>query len=183
MDSWCDLEHDIVVSSGGGNWAARMWADSTTAGHYLTAEIQEGLTAYEWRMDPERRYRDRLRGPVVLIGLRQEGVATSADFDWALLHRIFAEHIIDGGGQPRDEHAWQTTAARPTDPIDRRNWQAVVQAGAPRWLGKGWGMKVAQTTQSCLFGARFGISPSPTLGAIDAELQQLQSLLMRAAGT
>lgn len=81
MDSWCQLEHDIDPSSGGGNWAVRMWADSSSPGHFLTAEIQEGLTAYEWRADPDRPYRDRLPGPVVLLGLRQDGVSTSADFD------------------------------------------------------------------------------------------------------
>jgi hypothetical protein len=25
MDQWCELPHDIVPSSGGGNWAARIW--------------------------------------------------------------------------------------------------------------------------------------------------------------
>lgn len=182
MDSWCDLEHDIVPSSGGGNWAARMWTDSPAPGHFVTAEVQEGLTAYEWRVDPDSPYRDRLPGPVVLLGLRQDGVTTSADFDWALLHRMFAEHVIDETGHPRDDRAWHTTAARPTDPVDRQNWQAIVQSGAPRWLGKGWGMKVAQSTQSCLFGARFGISPSSTLDEIDAELQRLQPLIVGTAG-
>jgi hypothetical protein len=95
MDMWCDLEHDIVPSSGGGNWAARMWASCSAEGHFVTAEVQEGLTAYEWRPDPDRPYRDRLPGPVVLLGLRQEDVTTSADFDWSLLHRMFAAHVID----------------------------------------------------------------------------------------
>jgi hypothetical protein len=43
-------------------------------------------------------------------------------------------------------------------------------------------MKVAQSTQSCLFGARFGISPSSTLGEIEAELRRLQSLILAPAG-
>ena len=41
----------------------------------------------------------------------------------------------------------------------------------------GWGMKVAQDTGSCLFGARFGFPPDYTLGEIDAELQRLQPIL------
>lgn len=94
---------------------------------------------------------------------------------------MFAALVIDETGHPRDDRAWHTTAARPSDPSDRQNWQTIVQAGAPRWLGKGWGIKVAQSTQSCLFGTRLGISPSSTLGEIDIELQRLQPLIAAAA--
>ena len=68
MDFWCTLEHDTVPSSGGGNWVARMWAPASGPGHHVTAELQEGMSAYEWRPDPMRPYRDRFRGPVVLLG-------------------------------------------------------------------------------------------------------------------
>jgi hypothetical protein len=44
-------------------------------------------------------------------------------------------------------------------------------------------MKVAQSTRSCLFGARFQIPASSTLGAIDAELQRLQKLIERMAAS
>lgn len=181
MDAWCELEHDMVPSSGGGNWAVRMWAAATADDHFVTAELQEGLTAYEWKPNQDRPYRDRLPGPVVLLGMRQEGTATSATFDWTLLHRLFATHLIDSDGRPREDRAWHTTPARPTHPVDKENWQAIVDAGAPRWLGKGWGMKVAQGTDSCLFGARFGLPPSSTLGEIDAELRRLQSLVRTMA--
>jgi hypothetical protein len=117
----------------------------------------------------------------VLLGLRQDDVTTSADFDWNLLHELFAEHVLDAAGAPRDDRAWHLTAPRPHDPIDRANWQTTVEAGAPKWLGKGWGMKVAQSTKSCLFGARFQLPPGSTLGEIDAELQTLQPLIQEMA--
>lgn len=183
MDGWCDLDHDIEPSSGGGNWAARMWTGTAIPGHFVTAELQEGLTAFEWKPNPGRPYRDRLPGPVVLLGLRQDGSPTSANFDWGLLHRMFAEHVIDADGLPRDDRAWHTTSARPTNPVDKQNWQHIVEAGAPRWLGKGWGMKVAQGTESCLFGARFGLAPASTLSEVDAELRRLQPLLLGLAST
>ena len=63
MDSWCSLDHDLVLSSGGGNWAVRMWASASTPQHFVTAEIQEGMTAYEWKPDPGRPYRHRLIRP------------------------------------------------------------------------------------------------------------------------
>lgn len=181
LDSWCELEHDIAQSSGGGNWAVRLWPDASTPDHYVTAELQEGLTAYEWKPDPAKPYRGRLPGPVVLLGLRQENTMTSANFDWPLLYRMFARLTINEAGVPNDGRIWQTTAARPTDPIDKQNWQRIVQAGAPRWLGKGWGMKVAQSTRLCHFGARFGLPPDSTLGAIDGELRRLEPLLVQMA--
>ena len=181
LDSWCSLDHDIVPSSGGGNWAVRVWAPVETPGHFITAELQEGLTAYAWRPDPDHPYSERFKGPVVLLGIRQDFVTTSADFDWLLLHRLFAEHILDGDGNHQDDFNWQTTPARPGHPTDKANWQTIVQAGAPKWLGKGWGMKVAKDTQSCLFGARFGFAPSSTLGEIEAELRRIQPLLERMA--
>jgi hypothetical protein len=46
MDFWCTLEHDMVPSSGGGNWVARMWAPASAPGHHVTAELQEGMSAY-----------------------------------------------------------------------------------------------------------------------------------------
>lgn len=181
LDSWCELEHDIIQSSGGGNGGVRLRADASAPDHYVTAELQEGLTAYEWKPNPATAYRDRLPGPVVLLGRRQDHTTTSANFDWPLLHRMFTRHLLDGAGAPRDGRVWQSTAARPTDPIDKENWQRIVQAGAPRCLGKGWGMKVAKNTGSCLFGARFNLPRDSTLGVIDDELRRLQPLLMQLA--
>ncbi|GAB3488271.1 hypothetical protein [Flexivirga lutea] len=179
LDGWCQLPHDIEPSSGGGTWAVRIWTSSRSPGHLVTAELQEGMTAFEWKPDPTKPYRQRLRGPVVLLGLRQDDIETSANFDWTQLHAMFAEHILDENGSTRDGRAWHVTAARPGDPVDRANWEAIVAAGAPRWLGKGWGMKVARSAQSCLFGARFQLPPDSTLGKIEAELKRLEPVIAR----
>ena len=183
MHAWCDLPHDSVQSSGGGNWAVRMWHEASAPGHYVTAEMQEGMTAYEWRYDPAQPYRERLRGPVVLVGLREDGPDTSEGFDWLLLHRMFTNHVLDDTGQPRDERSWRTTSARPNDPVDKQNWLNMVHAGAPRWLGQGWGMKVARSHRSSLFGARFEVPATATLRMIDAELRRTQVLLLAMAST
>ncbi|HEY5784081.1 MAG TPA: hypothetical protein VIT65_04840 [Microlunatus sp.] len=89
------------------------------------------MTAYEWRYDPAQPYRERLRWPVVLVGLREDGPDTSEGFDWLLLHRMFTQHVLDDTGQPRDGRYWRTTSARPNDPVDKRNWLSMVHAGAP----------------------------------------------------
>jgi hypothetical protein len=135
---------------------ARLVNDHTSdEGRPLLAELIPsviGLTGDELhidalitlRWDPKRPYRARFRGPVVLLGLRQDEVTTSADFDWKLLHRPLRRAGTRRSRAPQDDRVWQTTPPRPTDAIDRANWQSIVAAGAPRWLGKGWGMKVAE---------------------------------------
>jgi hypothetical protein len=99
----------------------------------------------------------------------------------AAVHRLYAEHVLDDHGAPQDDRLWQTTPPKPTDPIDRANWQSIVAAGAPTWLGKGWGMKVAKSGQACLFGGRFELMPNSTLGEIDAELRRVRPLIERMA--
>jgi hypothetical protein len=181
MDTWCTLEHDLELSSGGGAWVAAMRAPSASGGHRVIAEIQEGMPAQSWRLDPARPYRSRLAGPVVLVGLSQHDTDTSAGFDWSLLHQLFVDRVVDRSGQVIDDRAWHTTAASPRDPVDRAGWQRMVDAGAPRWLGKGYGMATARTHGVCAFGARIQIAPSRTLGEIDMELQKLQSLVVEMA--
>lgn len=174
VDGWCSLPHDMEPSSGGGNWAVRIWTPSRAPGHVVAAELQEGMTAFEWKRDPDKPYRERLRGPVVLLGLRQDDVETSADFDWAYLHAMFKEHVLDATGALRVVGTCQTSAARPGDHVDQAHWAAIVAAGAPRWLGKGWGMRVAKSVQSCMFGARFELPKTSTLGQVNEELRKLE---------
>lgn len=179
LDAWCSIPHDMDPSSGGGSWAVRMWTPSRATGHVVAAELQEGMTAYEWKRDPDKPYRDRLRGPVVLLGLRQDDVHTSAAFNWAHLHEMFKEHVLDAEGSAWVKGTWQTTSARPRDPVDQAHWKAIVEAGAPPWLGKGWGMRVAKSVQSCMFGARFELPRTSTLGQVNEELQRLEHTIVR----
>lgn len=181
MDAWCDLEHDLELSSGGGAWVAAMRANSATPGHRVIAEIQEGLPAQAWRPDPEHPYRSRLAGPVVLVGLSQDGVDTSPGFDWRLLHRLFVGRVIDPSGNVVYGRLWQITSANPRDVTDWANWMAMVEARAPGWLGKGYGMATARTRHVCAFGARLQIPPDRTLGEIDVEMRRLQPLILDMA--
>ena len=57
----------------------------------------------------------------------------------------------------------------------------MVSAGAPRWIGKGYGMATAKAHAVSAFGARIQLNPSSTLSQIDAELQDLQTLIIDMA--
>lgn len=178
MDGWCQIDHYLSMSSGGGAWATTMRTPAASPDHWALAELQEGLAAQDWRLDAARPYRSRLVGPVVLVGLSHDGESTSAGFDWLLLARLFRDRIVDGSGHIIDGRPWQTTSANPKNVTDRANWVAMVAAGAPRWLGKGYGMATALTHQVCAFGARIQFPPSSTLGQVDADLRDLQSLIV-----
>lgn len=178
------LQHDIVQSSGGGMWVLRLWADTAVPNLRVQVEVQEGMTAYEWGPDVQRRYRDRLKGPAPAVSLRLSEIDTSESFDWDLLHRVFAEHVLDQSGDPLPGWPWQLTPANPRHPVDRAAWSAMVAAGGPRWLGKGFGMAVAtKAYRECLFGARMQLTPSLTLGEIRDELLRLEPLILAMSAT
>lgn len=178
------LERDLVQSSGGGIWVLRFWADTTVPNLRVQVEVQEGMTAYEWRHDPDRRYRDRLKGPAPVVSLRLSDVDSSEAFDWGLLRRVFAEHVLDENGDALPDWPWQLTPANPRHPVDRAAWKAMVEAGGPKWLGKGFGMAVAtKAYRECLFGARMQFAPTLTLGQIRSELLRLEPLVLAMSAT
>ncbi len=178
------LERDIIQSSGGGLWVLRFWADTHVPNLRVQVEVQEGMTAYEWGADTQRRYRDRVKGPAPVVALRLSDVDTSELFDWGLLRRVFAEHVLDDRGNPLPDWPWQLTAANPRHPVDRNAWTAMVEAGGPKWLGKGFGMAVAtKAYRECLFGARMQLSPSLTLGEIRREILRLEPLVLAMSDT
>lgn len=178
------VERDLVQSSGGGIWVLRFWAETAVRNLRVQVEVQEGMTAYEWRHDPHRRYQDRLKGPAPVVSLRLSDIDTSATFDWELLRRVFAEHVLDANGEPLPDWPWQLTPANPRHPVDRAAWKAMVEAGGPNWLGKGFGMAIAtKTYRECLFGARMQLAPTLTLGQIRDELLRLEPLVLAMAAT
>ena len=181
MQGWCQIDHDLAMSSGGGAWVAAMRTRAPVDDHWVIAEVQEGMAAQEWGPDPDSPFSARVRGPAVLVGLAQIGPVTSASFDWGLLHRLLRGRVYADNGTVLDGRPWQTSTARLRDPADRANWQRVVSAGAPHWLGKGYGMATARSHGVCAFGARLQLAPSLTLDEIDTELTMLQALVIEMA--
>lgn len=178
------LERDIIQSSGGGIWVLRFWAETQVPKLRVQVEVQEGMTAYEWGADTKRRYRDRVKGPAPVVSLRLSDVDSSESFDWELLRRVFAEHALNANGDPLPDWPWQLTPANPRHPVDRAAWSAMVAAGGPKWLGKGFGMAVAtKAYRECLFGARMQLAPALTLGEIRDELLRLEPLVLAMSVT
>lgn len=178
------LEKDIVQSSGGGIWVLRFWADTAVSNLRVKVEVQKGMTAYEWRPDAAVPCRDRLKAPAPVVSLRLSDVDTSESFNWNLLRLVFAENVLGANGDPLPDWPWQLTPANPRHPVDRAAWNAMVAAGGPKWLGKGFGMAVAtKAYRECLFGARMQFPPTLTLGEIRDELLRLEPLVLAMSAT
>jgi hypothetical protein len=176
MDGWCEIEHDLVQSSAGGSWVVRMKVPSTRPGYRLGLELEEGMTAQQWRPDPLVPFSQRMKGPRIWLGLVLES-DSSETFDWDALFAFFAEHVLDAGGQLR-ERAWSTTRSNLRDPDDRQRWaDARARSGAPEWIGKGYGMRSARTHGQCMFGAHFRLPPDAQLSDIDTELRSVEQFM------
>lgn len=179
------LVSDLIPASSGGTWVLRMWRDSPVRKHVVTAEVQEGLPSAAWKRDPDMEFADRLRGPSVLVGLKQEPVKTSAGFDWDYLRRTFAGRVFDPSSlELIDGRAWSNNSAAPRHVTDKRGHQAMVADNkAPRWLGQGYGMSNAKAHGACVFGARFTLGPDLSMDQVLDELSRTCKLLEEMAET
>ncbi len=188
LHEW-EVGHDLVVAANGGSWVLRLWLTpplGPLGNLYVTAEVSEGMPSPAWRRDPSRDFADRLEGPRFLVGLRVEGVVSSADFPWETLRRMFHGTVFTtqegelGSATPvlvDTSRAWSTRQAQPRHPIDRANHADVQSRGAPAWLGQGYGMAMAKQGGACIFGARFALRPDVTTGHVLAELGRVVDLL------
>lgn len=120
-------------------------------GYWVMVEAEERLPVRDYPKDASALSRRQLRGPSVRVSLLQQGVSTSADFDWDYLLAMW----------PLMKNAradWVTAAARPRAEHDRENYQAMIGGGGPRYLGIGFGEAQTRQSKQCLFGARFQLS-------------------------
>lgn len=113
-------------------------------------------------------------GPSVRVGLRQDGVTSSAEFDWDYLLSVWAPHAR------RRADDWVPASPRPKG-HDKANWQAMLAKGGPKYLGIGFGEAQTRISRSCMFGARFQLAPSITLGELVTTWRRPAELLLQMA--
>jgi len=85
-------------------------------------------------------------GPYVWVGLRQDGVDTSANFDWQHLIRVFRHTIRDEDGEP-------TTAATGSEPGPTCAIPGTGRGGKMRGHQRGWARDSAWPRRSTTEGA------------------------------
>ena len=158
------VERDLVESSAGKSWVARMTIAAQVPRYLIRVEGEESLRGVTTP-----------RGPIVKICLVQTGVTTSKGFDWEYLHKLWAVMAptrTDWSGSPR-----------PRSPHDQAGIARLRAKGAPSHLGIGFGERQAHSSGECMFGAQFRIPPTATLGEVAAQLNSSIELVLELAGT
>ena len=142
-------------------------------GYLIMTEVEEYL---DNRKYPKCYTSDGVQplGPSVKVCLYQEGVATSAGFDWDYLHRLWP--IME-----QARKGWVRNAAQPKAAHDRAGYERIVAAGAPAFLGIGFGDTQARNENFCMFGARLQFPASITLAEFSREIPALADLILKLA--
>jgi hypothetical protein len=167
------VEHDLVSSAAGASAVVRMFAPAAAAGYRVIAEAEERLGVRSIPKFANAATRPP-KGPSVKVALLQDGVSTSAGFDWDYLLAMWP--VMQAA---RDD--WVRTSARPRDAHDKAQHQSMVAKGGPKYLGIGFGERQARINHQCMFGARFQLAPDVTLGDVVRTLEQTAELLLDMA--
>lgn len=83
------VEHDLVSSSAGQSWVARLYTRSPKENYWFFAEAEERLSVRDYPKFANDPKWGSVQGPSIKICLMQTNVRTSADFDWAYLHSLW----------------------------------------------------------------------------------------------
>lgn len=166
---------DLVSSAAGNSWAARMRMPTGEPGYKVVAEAEETTPV---RVAPRTVSEGGRRplGPTILVCLQQTGVDTSADFYWDWLHAMWAH--MAASGLP-----WHQGRPGLPSPHDKANQRRIVAAGAPAFLGYGYGDRQAKRSHACMFGAQVRLPADVTLTAVVDALSGVSDMIMAMAAT
>lgn len=170
-----DVEYDLVSSSAGADvgWLVQLYSRTPVPGYTITVEIEENLPVRDY---PKYFTADGRRplGPSAKVCLCQEGVTTSADFDWNYLLRLWPV-------MKQARSNWVRNTARPKAAHDREGHARIVTAGAPSFLGIGFGEAQTKINGCCMFGARIQFPAEIMLADLGAEVTRLSNLTVDLA--
>ena len=166
---------DLVSSSAGNSWVARMRVATGAPGYNVVAEAEETTPV---RVVPKIVSDGGRRplGPTILICLQQTGVDTSSDFHWDWLHAMWS-HMADSG------LPWHRGRPGLPTPHDKSNQQRIVAAGAPPFLGYGYGDRQTRRSRACMFGAQVRLPAEITLAEVADALAGVSQLILAMADT
>jgi hypothetical protein len=166
-----DVDYDIVTSSAGKSWVVRVMKLVSAPGYRVQAEIEERLAV---RSFPERAGPDAPapRGPKATVALIQSDVTTSVEFDWDYLLAMWTEVMS------KQRADWATSSARPRAEHDKAAHRRIVELGAPRFLGAGFGERQTQDNGECMFGARVYLPSDICLREVANEMNRLAEMVV-----
>jgi hypothetical protein len=167
------VEHDLVGSAAGVSWVLRMYTPTRRDGYRVIAEVEENLPVRDYPKYASAAARQPA-GPSAKVALQREGHYTSVGFDWDHLRTLWRRMA-----EVRSD--WVTNPSRPRAAHDREGLDRIRSAGAPPWLGVGFGDAQAKMSGSCMFGARIQYEADVTLGEMRDEVARLGKLVRELA--
>jgi hypothetical protein len=170
LDPPAPLIADFMASGGSKGWVARLQMPGRLPGYVIAAEVEDP-SARAWPAHLAPGSANPVLGPRVWVGLRQQDVVGSENFDWAYLAALWP--LMQSA-----RHDWM--AGRPGLPAlhDRAGWRRI---GSPSGLGYGFGHREATQRHVCMFGARFRLPADIRVGEVVDELHGVARLLQEMA--
>ena len=164
---------EILQSSAGVSPVVKMSMPAASDGYLIAIEFEERLDSREY-YGAAPVPATKVKGPSVKVCLVRTGVWTSDGFDWDYLLAL-----------------WPTMNAARSDWVQRKphlkaeheriGYQRIVDAGAPAYLGIGFGEAQAKMTGNCMFGVRLQLAPDITLAGLVKVMRDFVPLLQDLA--
>lgn len=164
---------DLLSSSAGVSWVNVVRIPTGRPGYSIIFEAEETLTVRDWPKFAGQDHRVP-RGPSVRLCLIQEGVSTSADFDWDWLLHLWTAYMAQA------DKPWVMNSSNPRAAHDRAGRDRMRQLGAPKHLGIGYGEGQVRWTGECMFGARYFLG-DVNLQAVANDLNETTELALTMA--
>lgn len=150
-----------------------MFSQAAASGYRVMAEVEERMSVRTVPKFADAATHSPL-GPSVKVLLLQDGVTTSAGFDWDYLLAMWP--LMQAARED-----WVRTSANPKHPVDKAKHQAMIANGGPKYLGIGFGERQTRINGQCMFGARFQLAHDITLGDLVTTLEKTGDLLLQMA--
>ena len=168
-----DIKKVNAQSSAGTSWIVKICKDTIYPDYQIVIEIEEANTPRSWNHVDDSTP-PSLKGPLVKVCLVQSNVDTSAGFDWDYLLKLWK--IMEPARSD-----WSKRSASLHSDHDRKAWERMVSKGGPRSLGIGFGDRQTKISRQCMFGAKFQLPATSTLGDVVSTLESMYPLLQRLA--
>ncbi|HVT64345.1 MAG TPA: hypothetical protein VHD81_04265 [Mycobacteriales bacterium] len=173
------LRTQLVQATGSNKWVTRVLADCVVPGYQVVAEVEDATPVRSKVLFPKVMSESTPppAGPEFRVFLEQLGVDTSAGYSWQYLHAMWPLMAEARGDW------WRKSVPNPPEAHDRAGRAAILAAGAPPYLGFGFGEKQTRSSRSCMFGAKLRLSASSTLEQVVDTLNGLGNLVLAMAAT
>lgn len=165
--------HGVRIRSTSGRsgkrWGIEIWKQAANPDYDIVVYLHERTRSDEIPSTGGTMFIPR--GPEALVALRQRRAVDSEHYDWNYLLRLAPTFDAE-------RNDWFSTRKPNPVGIDRDRLAAILDAGAPTYLGYGVGDEPTFHTDDIAFGAKLTFRPDVTLATLRDELARLMGTVV-----